>query len=94
MASSSAPPKTTSNDVDMHSSDGENADADMIDSDDDEVEHELPIYLSQALAPDLHLLQFPVTSQIEVPESARAKGGKIRARYKPKAKRLEMEVGH
>lgn len=54
--------------------------------------HEIPIYLSQKLAPNLHLFQYPVTDRIAVPDTALSKGSKIHARWKPNSKRFELEV--
>lgn len=54
--------------------------------------HEIPIFLSQKLSPNLHLFQYPVTDRIAVPESALNKGHKINARWKPLSKRFELEV--
>jgi hypothetical protein len=58
----------------------------------DPIEHEIPIYLSHQLAPNLHLFQYPVTDRVAVPEEVEAGGGKISARWKEKSKRFEMEV--
>ncbi|KAL7417432.1 DNA-directed RNA polymerase III subunit Rpc5 [Mrakia frigida] len=58
----------------------------------DQVMHEIPIFLSQKLSPNLHLFQYPVTDRIAVPESALNKGHKINARWKPLSKRFELEM--
>ncbi|CED84553.1 RNA Polymerase C (III) 37 kDa subunit [Phaffia rhodozyma] len=67
-------------------------DSDSDSDDEDTVEHEIPVYLSHALGKNLHLFQFPVTDNVEVPERAAEKGWKISARWKPNAKRFEMEI--
>lgn len=53
----------------------------------------LPIHLSNHLAPDLHLHQFPLLNRpLEVPPSAALSGKRIRARIKPEVKRLEIHL--
>ncbi|EPQ60827.1 hypothetical protein GLOTRDRAFT_29922 [Gloeophyllum trabeum ATCC 11539] len=53
----------------------------------------LPIHLSNALAPNVHIHQFPLlTRPLQAPPSARAAGKRIAARIKPKVKRLEVHV--
>ena len=62
-------------------------------TDDDPIVTVLPIHLSTALAPNVHLHQFPLlTRPLQVPPSAAQSGKKIRARLKPKAARLEIHV--
>lgn len=62
-------------------------------NDDDPLVSVLPIHLSDALAPNIHLHQFPLlTRPLQVPPSAAQSGKKIRARIKPKAARLEVHV--
>lgn len=63
------------------------------DSEDDEVIATLPIYLSPALHPHLHLFQFPLhTKSLVAPSYARDRGKGITARVKEKAGKLEVEV--
>ncbi|CDO72363.1 hypothetical protein BN946_scf184977.g60 [Trametes cinnabarina] len=53
----------------------------------------IPVHLTNALEPNLHLHQYPLlTRPLEVPPSAAASGKRIRARVKPKVKRLEVHV--
>jgi DNA-directed RNA polymerase-3 subunit RPC5 len=53
----------------------------------------LPIHLSNNLAPNLHLHQFPLLNRpLDVPPSAAISGKRIRARLKPTARRLEVHV--
>lgn len=68
------------------------SDSESDSDEEDSIEHEIPIYLSHALGKNLHLFQFPVTDNVDVPERAAEKGWKISARWKPVAKRFEMEV--
>lgn len=78
---------------DGNNSDTNDDDNDDDDDDDDPTEHEIPIYLSHKLAPNLHLFQYPVTDRIAVPEEIEERGGQIAARWKEKSRRFEMEVG-
>ncbi|KAH9175328.1 DNA-directed RNA polymerase III subunit Rpc5 [Lactarius sanguifluus] len=60
---------------------------------DDHVVSVLPVHLSNNLAPNLHLHQFPLLNRsLEVPPSATLSGKRIRARLKPTARRLEVHV--
>ncbi|KLO20576.1 hypothetical protein SCHPADRAFT_918061 [Schizopora paradoxa] len=53
----------------------------------------LPIHLSNALSPNLHIYQYPLlTRPLQVPPSAAQSGKKIRARIKPKSSRVEVHV--
>ncbi|KAI0361766.1 hypothetical protein OH77DRAFT_1418032 [Trametes cingulata] len=53
----------------------------------------IPVHFTNALQPNIHLHQFPLlTRPLEVPPSAAASGKRIRARVKPKVKRLEVHV--
>lgn len=53
----------------------------------------LPIHLSNALAPNLQIHQFPLlTRPLQVPPSAAQSGKKIRAKIKPKSSRIEVHV--
>lgn len=64
----------------------------MINSDDPVVSI-LPIHLSNNLAPNVHLHQFPLLSRpLQVPPSATLSGKRIRARLKPNTKRLEIHI--
>lgn len=63
------------------------------DSSDDEVIATLPIYLSPAIHPDLHLYQFPLqTRSLVAPTYARDRGKGITARIKERAARIEVEI--
>ncbi|KAI5121331.1 hypothetical protein M0805_003798 [Coniferiporia weirii] len=65
----------------------------MSGTEDDPIVSVLPIHLSTALLPNIHLHQFPLlTRPLQVPPSAAQSGKKIRARLKPKASRLEVHV--
>lgn len=60
---------------------------------DDPVVAVLPVHLSTALAPNIHLHQYPLlTRPLQVPPSAAQSGKKIKARFKPRAARLEVHV--
>lgn len=60
---------------------------------DDRIVNVLPVHLSNNLAPNLHLYQFPLLNRsLEVPPSAATSGKRIRARLKPTARRLEVHV--
>lgn len=64
-----------------------------MDTEDDPVVAILPVHFTTALASDLHLLQFPLLYRsLRVPPSAAESGKRIRARYKPRARRLEVQV--
>ncbi|KZT30371.1 hypothetical protein NEOLEDRAFT_1082211 [Neolentinus lepideus HHB14362 ss-1] len=53
----------------------------------------LPIHFSNALAPNIHIHQFPLlTRPLQAPPSARAAGKRIASRIKPKVRRLEVHV--
>ena len=53
----------------------------------------IPIRLTNALEPEVHLHQFPMlTRPLQVPPSAAASGKQIRARLKANVKRLEVHV--
>jgi DNA-directed RNA polymerase-3 subunit RPC5 len=53
----------------------------------------LPVHLSNNLAPNLQLHQFPLLNRsLEVPPSATASGKRIRARLKSATRRLEVHV--
>ena len=60
---------------------------------DDRIVSVLPVHLSNNLAPNLQLYQFPLLNRsLEVPPSAATSGKRIRARLKPTARRLEVHV--
>ncbi|KAI0304912.1 DNA-directed RNA polymerase III subunit Rpc5 [Russula brevipes] len=60
---------------------------------DDRVVNVLPVHLSNNLAPNLQLHQFPLLNRsLGVPPSALISGKRIRARLKPTARRLEVHV--
>ncbi len=59
---------------------------------DDRIVSVLPVHLSNNLAPNLHLHQFPLNRSLEVPPSAATSGKRIRARLKHTARRLEVHV--
>jgi len=60
---------------------------------DDPVINTLPIHFSNSRAPNLQIHQFPLLNrQLETPPSAALSGKRIRARIKPKARRLEVHV--
>ena len=53
----------------------------------------IPVQFSNSLQPNIQLHQFPLlTRPLEIPPSAAASGKYIRARVKPKTKRLEVHV--
>lgn len=65
----------------------------MPELEDDPIVSVLPIHISDALAPNIHLHQYPLlTRPLQVPPSAAQSGKKIHARLKPKAARLEVHV--
>lgn len=71
----------------------DDGDDDGMSSDDDEVLATLPIYLSPALHPHLHLFQYPLhTQSLVAPSYARDRGKEIAARVKEKAGRIEVEI--
>lgn len=60
---------------------------------DDPIVSVLPIRISDALSPNIHLHQYPLlTRSLQVPPAAAQSGKKIRARLKPKSARLEVHV--
>ncbi|KAI0961412.1 hypothetical protein AcV7_000519 [Taiwanofungus camphoratus] len=62
-------------------------------AEDDRLVSVLPIHFSNALAPNVHIHQFPLlTRPLEIPPSAAASGKRIRARVKPGVRRLEVHV--
>lgn len=62
-------------------------------AEDDRLLSILPLRFSNALAPNIHLHQFPLlTRPLEVPPSAAASGKRIKARLKPNVRRLEVHV--
>lgn len=64
-----------------------------MDATNDRVVSVLPIHLSNHLAPDVHLHQFPLLNRpLEVPPSAANSGKRIRARIKPEVKRVEIHL--
>ena len=67
----------------------------MMDSDltDDELVSVLPIHFSDALAPNIHIHQFPLlTRPLQEPPTALLSGKRITARIKPQTRRLEIHV--
>ncbi|KAJ7071225.1 DNA-directed RNA polymerase III subunit Rpc5 [Mycena amicta] len=59
----------------------------------DEVIKKFPIRFSNALAPKIHIHQFPLlTRPLHVPPSAAASGKRITARIKPVVRRLEVHI--
>jgi DNA-directed RNA polymerase-3 subunit RPC5 len=61
--------------------------------DDDPVINVLPIHYSNALAPNLHIHQFPLLNRpLQTPPSAALSGKRIRARIKPNVRRLEVHI--
>ncbi|THH20831.1 hypothetical protein EW146_g599 [Bondarzewia mesenterica] len=61
--------------------------------DDDPIVSVLPIHLSNNLAPNVQLHQFPLLNRpLQVPPSAALSGKRIRARLKPNVKRLEIHI--
>lgn len=64
-----------------------------MDTEDDPVVAILPVHFTTVLTTNLHLLQFPLLYRsLRVPPSAAESGKRIRARYKPRAGRLEVQV--
>ncbi|TFK57311.1 hypothetical protein OE88DRAFT_1650956 [Heliocybe sulcata] len=62
-------------------------------AEDDRLLTVLPIHLSNALAPNVHIHQFPLlTRPLQTPPSAQAAGKRIVFRVKPKVRRLEVHV--
>ncbi|PFH54609.1 hypothetical protein AMATHDRAFT_134295 [Amanita thiersii Skay4041] len=60
---------------------------------DDELIAVLPVHLSNSLAPDIQLHQFPLlTRPLQVPPSAAASGKQISAKIKPNTRRLEIHI--
>jgi DNA-directed RNA polymerase III subunit RPC5 len=60
---------------------------------DDRIVSVLPVHLSNNLAPNLQLYQYPLLNRsLEVPPSAATSGKRIRARLKPTARRVEVHV--
>ena len=60
---------------------------------DDRIVSVLPIHLSNNLAPNLQLHQYPLLNRsLEVPPSASVSGKRIRARLKHTTRRLEVHV--
>ncbi|KAH9968989.1 DNA-directed RNA polymerase III subunit Rpc5 [Russula dissimulans] len=60
---------------------------------DDRIVSVLPVCLSNNLAPNLHLHQFPLLNRsLEIPPSAETSGKRIRARLKPTTRCLEVHV--
>ena len=61
--------------------------------DHDELVSVLPIHFSDALAPNIHIHQFPLlTRPLQEPPTALLSGKHITARIKPKTRRLEIHV--
>lgn len=61
--------------------------------DSDPIVSVLPIHLSNSLAPNVHIHQFPLLNRpLQVPPSAALSGKRIRARLKPNTRRLEIHV--
>ena len=61
--------------------------------DHDELVSVLPIHFSDALAPNIHIHQFPLlTRPLQEPPTALLSGKRISARIKPKTRRLEIHV--
>lgn len=59
----------------------------------DELVSVLPIHFSNALAPNIHIHQFPLlTRPLQEPPSASLSGKRITARIKPQTRRLEIHV--
>ncbi|TFY52613.1 hypothetical protein EVJ58_g9913 [Rhodofomes roseus] len=62
-------------------------------NEDDQLVSVLPIHYSNALAPDVHIHQYPLlTRPLQVPPTAAASGKRIKARLKPDVRRLELHV--
>ncbi|KAI5453186.1 hypothetical protein NCC49_006214 [Naganishia albida] len=65
---------------------------DDLDSD-DEIVHELPVYINQTLSPSLNLFQYPLHHRApQVSEWARARGEQVTARMKENVSRFELEI--
>ncbi|KAI0068406.1 hypothetical protein BV25DRAFT_1818816 [Artomyces pyxidatus] len=61
--------------------------------DSDPIVSVLPIHLSNSLAPNVHIHQFPLLNRpLQVPPSAALSGKRIRARLKPNTRRLEIHI--
>jgi len=59
----------------------------------DEIVSVIPIHYSDALVPNIDVLQFPLlTRPLQVPPTAAASGKRMKARYKPNTRRLEIHV--
>ena len=59
----------------------------------DELVSVLPIHFSDALAPNIHIHQFPLLNRpLQEPPSASLSGKRITARIKPQIRRLEIHV--
>jgi DNA-directed RNA polymerase-3 subunit RPC5 len=59
----------------------------------DELVSVLPIHFSDALAPNIHIHQFPLlTRPLQEPPTALLSGKRITARIKPQTRRLEIHV--
>ena len=68
------------------------SDSDLI-KEHDELVSVLPIHFSDALAPNIHIHQFPLlTRSLQEPPSALLSGKRINARIKPQTRRLEIHV--
>jgi len=60
---------------------------------DDRIVSVLPVHVSNNLAPNLQLHQYPLLNRpLDVPPSAAISGKRIRARLKPTTRRLEVHV--
>lgn len=60
---------------------------------DDRIVSVLPVHLSNNLAPNLQLHQYPLLNRpLDIPPSAAISGKRIRARLKPTTRRLEVHV--
>jgi DNA-directed RNA polymerase-3 subunit RPC5 len=61
--------------------------------DDDEIAHTLPIFISHALDPSIHLFQYPLNHRpVAVSQYAKEHGEVITARMKEQVRRLEIEI--
>jgi DNA-directed RNA polymerase III subunit RPC5 len=61
--------------------------------DEDQLVTVLPIHYSNALSPNVQILQYPLmTRPLEIPPSAAASGKRIKARLKPSVRRLEVHI--
>jgi DNA-directed RNA polymerase III subunit RPC5 len=59
----------------------------------DKIVLRLPIHLTNALEPSIHIHQFPLlTRPLRTPPTAAAAGKRIRARIKPDIRRIEIHV--